>query len=493
MKSLLKYITISVIVSLSATFAYQAYWLVDVYQTHKVQSRTTIQNAIRNADYLELMMRIDSISQIRKKTGQYSSFAGNNGEFAFHASFDRNTMDNSENTFKQTLKQNDTIYIDEEKEFDPKNIGLPKGFNLKDGYHALEILALQVQGGLHSVIDFKVEPILVKRFDSILNVRLKEEGLDIHHYTRILKLENDSTLASSLPADVDTSKMYRFEHVYDAQEKYAFHVFTEHTNYVILKQMAGILTTSLFILVVLGGSFWLMIHTILRQKTLDEIKSDFTNNITHELKTPIAVAYAANDALLNFNLAKDEHQRTRYLKISQEQLQKLSRLVEQILSMSIERRKTIQLKPEEININALILSIVEQHQLKADKPVHFDVDLSNEHIYIVTDRTHLSNIISNLIDNAIKYSPSEAWISITAHFKNKKLTIGIADKGIGISLEKQKQIFDKFYRVPTGNVHQVKGYGLGLYYVKTMIEKMGGEIDVKSETGKGSIFILHLI
>lgn len=492
MKLRIKYIAILVIVSLTAIFAYQTYWLRDMYRTSKAQSRMTIQNAIRNADYLELMIRVDSISEAEEKSGEYSSVVGNRGEIAFSASFDRSKKDRMKNTFKQTYKRKDTIYVDEEKDFDPQNIGLPEGFDLKDGYHALEFLAFQVQGGLHSVMDFKVEPIVLARFDSILNVRLRDEGLNIRHYTRILKLDNDSTLAASLTTDIDTTKLDRFEYVYDAQGEYAFHVFAESTGYIIIRQMTGILATSFFILIVLGSSFWFLIRTILRQKTLDEMKSDFTNNITHELKTPIAVAYAANDALLNFNIAVNEKQRTKYLKISQEQLQKLSGLVEQILSIGMERRKTFQLKPEEIDVASLVTSLVEQHKLKADKPVHFEINMSDEPIIAVTDRTHLSNIISNLIDNAIKYSSQKAWIGINVQLTDGKLTISIADKGIGIATDKQKHIFDKFYRVPTGNLHNARGYGLGLYYVKTMMEKMGGKIDVKSEAGKGSLFKLEI-
>ncbi len=256
--------------------------------------------------------------------------------------------------------------------------------------------------------------------------------------------------------------------------------------------MTGILATSFIILLILGFSFWFLIRTLLRQKTLEEIKSDFTNNITHELKTPIAVAYAANDALLNFNQAEEKTKRDQYLRICQEQLQRLSSLVEQILSMSMERRKTFRLHPEEVNLKELIVSLVEQHQLKADKPMQITLEIEPETLTIVVDRTHFSNIISNLIDNAVKYSKERADITIRCRQTEQTVTISIADRGIGIPLDKQKHIFDKFYRVPTGNLHNVKGYGLGLFYVKSIVEKHGGTITVKSEPGKGSIFTITL-
>ena len=263
---------------------------------------------------------------------------------------------------------------------------------------------------------------------------------------------------------------------------------------VIVRQMAGILITSFIILLILGFSFWYLIRTLLKQKTLEEMKSDFTNNITHELKTPIAVAYAANDALLNFGQADEKEKRDRYLNISQEQLQRLSGLVEQILTMSMEQRKAFRLRPEEITLIPLLETLAEQHRLKAKKPVSIDYKTEPENLTVFADRTHFSNILSNLIDNAVKYSPEKAVIHIRCRETevNGKVEISVTDEGIGIAQEKQKHIFDKFYRVPTGNLHNVKGYGLGLYYVKTMIEKHGGTVCVESEPGHGSTFTIML-
>lgn len=493
MKVPLKHIAILVIASLTGIFAYQAHWLVNMYHTTKAHNHVVIQNAIRNADYLELMLRTDSIGSAQEKEGQVGSYVSERGAIAFSASFDRGEESKVKEVFKQTIKENDSTVIDKEEKFDPQQIGLPNDFDLRDGYHALEFLAFQVQKGLHSVVDVNIIPINVEVFDSLLHQNLTREGLDIRHYTRIVKLDNDSTLATTLTAGVDTTRLQRYEHVYDAQSKYAFRVFTEPTDRVILMQMGGILATSLFILIVLGVSFWFLIRTIIQQKTLDEMKSDFTNNVTHELKTPIAVAYAANDVLLNFDKARDKAQRDKYLRISQEQLQKLSGLVEQILSMSMENRKTFKLKPEEVEVNALIASLVEQHRLKAKKAVHFEIETSAPVIMAMVDRTHFSNIVSNLMDNAIKYSAGEAHVGICTRTKEDgRLEVSITDSGIGIPPEKQRFVFDKFYRVPTGNLHNVKGYGLGLYYVKTIVEKMGGEIEVKSETGKGSRFTVRV-
>ena len=223
------------------------------------------------------------------------------------------------------------------------------------------------------------------------------------------------------------------------------------------------------------------------------MKSDFTNNITHELKTPIAVAYAANDALLHFGLAEDRQQREKYLGICQEQLQRLGGLVEQILSMSMERRKSFRLHPERICLKTLFPTLIEQHRLKAGKPVEVALDIEPEELVLTADRIHLSNILSNLMDNAIKYSPAKAEIGIRCRkTESGQVEIAVNDHGTGIPADKLPHVFDKFYRVPTGNVHNTKGYGLGLFYVKTMTEKHNGNVSVKSEPGKGSTFTIRI-
>ena len=304
---------------------------------------------------------------------------------------------------------------------------------------------------------------------------------------KIIKMQAEERLKN------EQKKAKQYNYAFDIHSNQSYRLTIEPIYKIVLRQMSGILTTSFVILIILGFSFWFLIRTILRQKTLEEMKSDFTNNITHELKTPIAVAYAANDALLNFNLAEDKQQRDKYLGICQEQLQRLSGLVEQILSMSMERRKTFRLHPETLSLHDLFPTLIEQHKLKAGKPVEINLDIAPEDLTIIADRTHFSNILSNLIDNAIKYSPDKADIMICCRKKEtEQVEISVTDHGIGIPTDKQPHIFDKFYRVPTGNIHNTKGYGLGLFYVKTMVEKHGGMVTVRSEAGKGSTFTIRI-
>lgn len=253
----------------------------------------------------------------------------------------------------------------------------------------------------------------------------------------------------------------------------------------ILREMGGIIITSALIALVLTFGFWYLLHVIARQRTIEEMKDDFTNNMTHELKTPIAIAYAANDSLLQFPDPKDEERTKKYLTAALDQLSKLSGLVESILAMSMERRKNLTMAKEKIDLKEFLINIIEQQKLKADKPCEIVLECQ-ENAAIEADPTHFSNVIGNLIDNSIKYSGDSVSIIIKADAKG----VSIADNGIGIPEKYLPEIWSKFYRVPHGNISDVRGYGIGLFYVKSIIDKHGWSIGVESRTGKGSRFTI---
>lgn len=336
------------------------------------------------------------------------------------------TISYTDSTYKDTLHSRtetiaDTVRTDtgsdEARAVASSESGLDVLLKKQD---SLKELLLSIQQGIHAGVDTYID-INLQRYDSLLNNVLKEHELEIPHHTLLIHTGKnaDSTVMYIDTVDmagdssyIPTPRAIRYDYDFNMSRSQRYQLVFEPVDSLVWKHMTGILATSFIILLILGFSFWFLIRTLLRQKTLEEIKSDFTNNITHELKTPIAVAYAANDALLNFNQAEEKTKRDQYLRICQEQLQRLSSLVEQILSMSMERRKTFRLHPEEVNLKELIVSLVEQHQLKADKPAQITLEIEPETPTIVVDRTHFSNIISNLIDNAVKYSKERADITI---------------------------------------------------------------------------------
>ncbi|HEU4551218.1 MAG TPA: HAMP domain-containing sensor histidine kinase [Chitinophaga sp.] len=260
----------------------------------------------------------------------------------------------------------------------------------------------------------------------------------------------------------------------------------------ILTKMVWTLFSSLVLLILTTACFIYMLRTILKQKRLSDVKNDFINNMTHELKTPIATVYAAVEAMQNFNALSDQRKTRNYLDISKQELQRLSDLVEKVLHIAAEEKEEIELFKEETDLNELIDSIITNHQVKAGQPVQFRYDSHLDHPLANVDKTHLSNAVNNLVDNAIKYSGEHPIVRIQCTKTNGLLTIRVKDNGIGIPRIYQESIFDKFFRVPTGNLHNVKGFGLGLSYVKKVVELHHGSVSVRSEPDKGSEFIIQI-
>lgn len=255
----------------------------------------------------------------------------------------------------------------------------------------------------------------------------------------------------------------------------------------ILSQMMGVIITVFLLSLAFSLAFWYLFHTVSRLRTIEEMKDDFVSNMTHELKTPIAIAYSANDALLNYDTANDPQKKVTYLNIANKQLKRLGELVENILAMSMERRKTMKLKPEIIPLRPFIEEIAAAQRMRGEKEIAINVDV-DEDVSIEADKTHLANVVNNLIDNAIKYSGDSVAITISGN----KREISVADNGIGIPAKSIPYLFNKFYRVPHGNRQDVRGYGIGLYYVRSILDKMGWDIDVRSKEREGSVFTIKI-
>ncbi len=257
----------------------------------------------------------------------------------------------------------------------------------------------------------------------------------------------------------------------------------------LLKRMGWLLGCSLLLLLLTTGCFVFMLRTILRQKRLSDIKNDFINNMTHELKTPIATVTAAVDALLNFGVLNDPRKTEEYLHISQNNLQRLSDLVEKVLNLAVEEKQDFEFQTEPVSLAEILCELAASHRIKAAKTVVFDMHIPFGTM-VQVDRMHFGNVINNLIDNAIKYSYDRVTISFNYEQESHGWQLTVADNGIGIPKAYQASVFDRFFRVPTGDLHQVKGFGLGLAYVRQVVEKHGGSISLNSEPGKGSAFVL---
>ena len=478
MNTRLKYIAMLVIVALSGVAIYQAYWLGQLYFTMGEQMDNDIREAMRVADLKEVFLRLKSIED-KGPHGVMDVSAG----IGEDGSIITKSVTTTQVTLgDETLEQKTGVVLRSSPQAESDSTDGENAFMkmLEDQISVTELAAM-IQQGLHLGVD-RFEGTRYETYDSLLTAGLQQLGLSGDH--SLLCIKTDTVFRHATTGYVPSRKARHF--VYNWADFGCYELTIEPTTGLVLREMAGILTASGLIVLLLGLAFYYLIKTILKQRTLDEMKSDFTNNITHELKTPIAVAYAANDALLNFGEQADATKQRHYLTLCKQQLERLSGMVEQILSMSMERRRQFKLNIETLTLAELLQPVIEQQQLKADKPVTITTQIEPEDLTVQADRSHLSNILNNLIDNAIKYSPGEARVEITATGTG----ISVTDHGMGIAADKLSHIYDKFYRVPTGDVHDVKGYGLGLFYVKTMVEKHGWSIEASSTKGEGTTFTI---
>ncbi len=259
----------------------------------------------------------------------------------------------------------------------------------------------------------------------------------------------------------------------------------------LLNRMWITLFASVFFVLLIAGSFFYMLAMLVRQKKLSEIKNDFVNNMTHELKTPIATVSAAMEALVQFDALDDRNRSLKYIDLSRRELTRLSGMVENVLRISTFEKQRLVLFKETFNISQIWEETAQKFILQNHGNVEFQFDLKGPG-YIHADKFHIQNVINNLFDNAVKYSGSSAILEVSCYRENEFVVVVVRDHGMGISKEQQKHIFDKFYRVPTGDLHAVKGFGLGLAYVRQIAEAHGGTVGVKSQLGAGSEFTVAL-
>ena len=508
-----KLIGILIILSLTGLIIFQGYWLKGLYDSLYTQMKINVEDAMRMADYKELFIRMIEFKKYGKE--KYALYFGSSADSASLASGkDGITAINEhpDNTLQILFRAEE-----DEPQKDPEIL-------LSNYLEQINRIENVVPLVLHNILD-PIKAVSFHMYDSLLNIELKARNIDSrYHINLVYQADKNTTILQVLSknhpgmpndttaAALDWPNAIHFDYQIPYNPTYhemadiatlantdgdpllsnpfSYRLYLKSPARVVLKQMSGILASSFLLLILILIAFVYLLRTILKQKTVEELKSDFTNNMTHELKTPISISFAAVDSLLNFDSSLNTKQQ-KYLSIVKDQLTHLTGLVEQILSLSIENRTSFRLRPENINLNEIISSLIEQYSLKTDKNVIFDKNIADD-ILLVTDRTHLYNMLGNLIDNALKYSDKNpTLISLSIEKTTEEIWLTVTDNGPGISHTHINHIFDKFYRIPRGNLHDVKGHGLGLYYIKDMMEKQGGRVSVRSQINKGSSFTLH--
>ncbi len=337
-----------------------------------------------------------------------------------------------------------------------------------------------------------------KWIDSLLRFELQGRNINGPFYYDVTNANGDSLIFTSA---ADAAKKPEFT----PGNTYETAIFTKDVvndpgkiklsfpekNSLILGKMKASMATTAGLLFVLIFCFGYTLITIIRQKKISEMKTDFINNMTHEFKTPVSTIMIASESLLDPEISADRSRIARLANIIYEENARLGNHIERVLNVARIDKNDFKLENKPVNINELIAIVLDSMELKLQKcDAEIKLELSAENPVIIADELHFSNVLYNLVDNAIKYSEGKPKITISSFNKTGQVVIKVADEGIGMSRDQQAKIFEQFYRIPTGNVHNVKGFGLGLSYVNTIVKRLNGSISVRSEKDKGSEFEL---
>lgn len=268
--------------------------------------------------------------------------------------------------------------------------------------------------------------------------------------------------------------------------------FPQRQNFIMKEMGMPFLTVAVLVLVVLL-LFWQTVRSLLKEKQLAEHTTDFLNNMTHEFKTPLTSIALAGKMIIEASTHPQANETRQYAAIILEENERLRLQAEQVLSMAALEKGEIPIYKTELDVHRLVEEVMRSMRMQLERAgAHVKTDLQADEAVVTGDRTHLANALRNLVDNAIKYAGAAPQITVRTYDAGQHVAIVISDRGTGIDKAYQQQVFEKFFRVPQGDVHDVKGFGLGLAYVKKIIALHGGTIALSSEKGKGTTFTITL-
>ena len=335
------------------------------------------------------------------------------------------------------------------------------------------------------------------QLDSLILLELNIRGIDTHFEFGIYNperdiflLEKDPGLRKSLIEKGSAARIFVSD-IFTSPEYLL--LYFPHEKQFLLTELWGMLLISIILIIVIVYSFTYTITTIFRQKKLSEMKNDFINNMTHEFKTPISTISLACEALSDRDIVRSHEFTENYINIILEENKRLATMAEKILQTAVIEKGQLKMKRERIDLHEVITDVIKNIRIQVeikDGVIRKQCKAANP--VLLGDKVHLTNLVYNLLDNANKYSPRKPVITVRTENTSNGILLTIEDRGIGISKGEQKKIFDKLYRVPTGNIQDVRGFGLGLSYVKAIVEEHYGRISLESEINKGTTFKVFL-
>jgi len=525
-----------------ATIGVQFYWNYKNYEENKRQVTNEIQLSLDNAveEYYSSLAKSDfltiinnnsnsvaifkkPLSLIKEKSYKSKSIGNvlnrekinnsekekprvtlNNLKFTFNENLSKEKIDSMMSSAKDfVIEFNSDLDLDLDLDLDSLNnkkkdsgevlnliIDKKKGFNLNPdgdqimfdqyfrGKKAADSLKL-IKNLKPIFISFLDQSVEYEKIDSLIEKQLQKKGIELT--TSFHHLKNDTLFHQTKDSLLATEKNSLRSKSTFVKDNEAFKLVYDNPSIVALKRSSfGIFLSLLLSLAVISSLFYLL-KIINQQKELAAIKNDLISNITHEFKTPIATISAAIEAIKNFNVLEDPEKTSKYLSMSSIQINKLHQMVEKLLETAMLDSEQLVLKKETVDIVDIAEKVVYKHQILAHKK-ELSFSTTFQPCYANVDVFHFENVISNLIDNAVKYGGNQIEMNISSVLNTIEITV--VDDGNGIEKNQKEKIFDKFYRVPKGNTHDVKGFGIGLYYCKKIIEKHEGIIGLTSDKSK---------
>ena len=370
-------------------------------------------------------------------------------------------------------------------------------FNIGVG-NAMDEVIKQLGGEVPQADEQATATFNYQELDSLIAEQLLLNGIDIHPEVGLYDGTERSFLYSSDPKHErqleESPYRYIFHPVGVVSNNQFFITLAFPSAELFLQRNSSLFVyMSFFLMMIIAAMFIISIRALANQRKLDQMKSEFINNMTHEIKTPLATIGLACEMLRDETISQDSASRQNFIGIINDENQRMRVLVETILQSAKMSNKNFRINPKDVDVHALIEKVSQSFQLSlSNRGGKLTTDLQADPSVVVADELHLTNMIYNLIDNGIKYSTEAPDIKISTSVVNHYFEMRISDHGIGISKEDQKHVFEKFYRVSTGNVHNVKGFGIGLSYVAQVVKLHHGHIALESEPGHGSTFIVTL-
>jgi len=454
--------------ALIGIIAIQAFWIISTINQRELQFDSAIKKSLIEVVYN--VNRYEAINKLNSNKKTQKLF---------------NLLNNNLNLSK---------YIEENKDDSTLTISGEIEELWGNQQHIMEELVQQLfSNKAYKTIEERIpQPVL----DSIIHSIFNKNGLNVDYYFGVF--DRNNTLVYSNNNKIENKllkskyKLNLFPNDIIGSSAYLAFMIPHQRIYVIKSMRLLLVLSTLFIAIIII-TFYYTFTIIYKQKKISIIKNDFINNMTHELKTPISTISLACEALSDKDLGSSETTRNRFVTMIKEENKRLGILVENVLQSAVLDRGELKLNIEPIDINEIIENAVKNVKIQVEKNNgNITTKLNAKNHIIPGDKVHITNVIYNLLDNANKYTPSNPNIEITTEDIVGGIAIKIKDNGIGISKENQRKIFEKLYRVPTGDRHDVKGFGLGLSYVKAIIDKHHGKISVNSSLGKGTTFIIQL-